>query len=176
MMQIPSLIAEIDGAMRASFHLSAATSEAYDALHIHLHGDHETVPPVLVPWPQDVQVLRDVWDRRWDALVMFEAERHHAVRNLLLQLESGQRKGLRGLGGLHMSFYNAECFAELESNAWQALCAASEAHADLAILCQEFAKRHRAESEADARMVDGVRRLLLVLQPAVVTSQATSVR
>jgi hypothetical protein len=176
MMQIPSLIAEIEGAMRASLHLSVATSAAYDALHIHLHGDHETVPPVLVPWPQDVQVLRDVWDRRWDALMMFESERHHAVRNLLLQLESGQRKGLRGLGGLRMSLYNVECFAWLESNAWQALCAASEAHADLAILCQEFAKLRMAESEADARMVDGVRRLLLVLPSVVATSQSASVR
>ncbi|MDR2297820.1 MAG: hypothetical protein LBE30_05705 [Comamonas sp.] len=170
------MIAEIEGAMRASLHLSVATSAAYDALHIHLHGDHETVPPVLVPWPQDVQVLRDVWDRRWDALMMFESERHHAVRNLLLQLESGQRKGLRGLGGLRMSLYNVECFAWLESNAWQALCAASEAHADLAILCQEFAKLRMAESEADARMVDGVRRLLLVLPSVVATSQSASVR
>lgn len=176
MMQIPSLIAEIEAAMRASLHLSEARVEAHDSLQDCLHGNQEAVLPNQMHLPQSVLALRDKWERSWDALEMFEGELNHAVGNLLRWLHAGQRSGFRGLGGMNMRLFNVEWSAGLELNAWQALCVASEAHADLAILCQEFAKRRRAESEADARMVDGVRRLLLVLQPAVATSQAASVR
>lgn len=176
MMQVSSLIAEIEAAMRASLYLSSALLETCEALHDQLNDYPEVESPSLDLLPPDVLALHDKWACLADGLMWCDGRLRCVAGNLLKQLDSCQRTGLRGLGGVRMWLHNVKCSTELESNAWQELCAACDEAADLKALCEAIAMRRTAVGEADARMVDALHRLLLALLPGAATSQAASVR
>ena len=175
MMQIPSLIAEIQSAWGVSLYLSSAMAEASEALHDRLHGELEGESPALELPPSEVLALHEKWAQLGDSLEWCDGNLRCAAGYLLRRLDGGQRTGLC-LSGVRMWLHNVKHSAELESDAWQALCAACDEYAHLNALCNALAMCRTAVGEVDARLVDALHRLLLVLQPGVTTAPPASVR
>lgn len=150
---IASLVGEVQAAYKAGFHLSQSTAEAYDTLSGRLYGDGGDVSAVLVP-------LRDAWERAQKAQALREADFFGALTGLLQQLERGCRPVT---GGVSMRLHTMQSQAWMERDAWQALRSACDGSQDLAAFCEAYAMRRAAEAEADERVADALRRLLLEL-------------
>ena len=175
MMQIPSLIAEIENAWWTSTYLSLIREGVSCALNDRLHSELDSESPVPELPSPNVLALHKKWAQLGDSLMWSDGELRRAAGYLLKLLDGGQRTGLC-LSGVRMWLHNVKHSADLESDAWQALCAACDEYADLKALCNALAMCRTAVGEVDARLVDALHRLLLVLQSGAAKTRPASVR
>ena len=95
MMQIPSLIAEIESAWWTSTYLSLIREGVSCALNDRLHSELDSESPVPELPSLNVLALHKKWAQLGDSLMWSDGELRRAAGYLLKLLDGGQREGER---------------------------------------------------------------------------------
>ncbi len=148
-LNVLSLLGEVDAAMRAAFHLSHATAEAYERLHCACEG-----LPALVP-------LRDAYDGLRAAQFERCADLEGHARRLCDWVRYGGARP--AVGGLVHHLFTLAYQAPFVAEARAQLYRACEGWPDLAGQCAAYETARVAEAGADSRAHDALRRLMLAM-------------